>query len=74
MVRQLVVVLLVSGLVEGFVTGSTLLPWSAKIAIGAAVWLGMWVWTILCGRRAHLLGLSADLDDDAAGYRLAEAA
>jgi uncharacterized membrane protein SpoIIM required for sporulation len=70
----LVVVLLVSGVVEGFVTGSTLLPWAAKIAIGAVVWLGMWAWTMWFGRRAHLDGLSADLADDEAGYRLAEAA
>lgn len=69
----LVVVLLVSGVVEGFVTGSTLLPWAAKIAIGAVVWLGMWAWTMWFGRRAHLDGLSADLADDAAGYRVAEA-
>ncbi|MGO1509117.1 MAG: stage II sporulation protein M [Actinomycetaceae bacterium] len=69
----LVVTLLVSGLVEGFVTGSTALAWWVKILIGAAVWIAFWVWTMWCGARAHADGLSADLADDAAGYRVAEA-
>ncbi|MGC5615250.1 stage II sporulation protein M [Georgenia sp. Z1491] len=69
----LVVVLLVSGLVEGYVTGTTVLDWWVKIVIGAVVWLGFWVWTMWAGGRAHRDELSADLADDAAGYRVAEA-
>ncbi|ROR72091.1 stage II sporulation protein M [Bogoriella caseilytica] len=67
----LVVVLGVSGLVEGFVTGSWLPTW-AQITIGAVVLAGYWAWTLIWGRRAVQAGVLGDLDRDVAGHRLAE--
>lgn len=62
----LVFVLLLSGLVEGFVTGSTL-PWAAKIAIGAAA-LGVFLFYMLViGRRAVRCGATGDLLEYEAG-------
>ncbi|MBT0994635.1 stage II sporulation protein M [Cellulomonas sp. DKR-3] len=68
----LVGVLAVSGLVEGFVTGSTLLWW-VKIAIGAAALAAFWVYTIVLGRRAVRSGETGDLEADRGGYVLATA-
>ncbi|MEE6273435.1 stage II sporulation protein M [Georgenia wangjunii] len=68
----LVVVLGVSGLVEGFVTPSSLPGW-LKIAIGALVLAAYWTYTIVLGRRAVRDGHTGDLDDDVAGYTLAQA-
>lgn len=56
----LCLVLLVSGLVEGFVTPSTL-PYWLKIAIGALVLVGYWAYTLTLGRRAHQAGVTGDL-------------
>lgn len=47
----LVGVLGVSGLIEGFVTGSSM-AWWAKIAVGALALAGYWVYTLVLGRRA----------------------
>ncbi|WP_166849793.1 stage II sporulation protein M [Isoptericola sp. BMS4] len=58
--------LAVSGLVEGFVTGSGL-PWWLKIAIGAVALAGFWVYVLVLGRRATAAGLTGDLDADRAG-------
>ena len=69
----LVFALAVSGLVEAFVTGSTM-PWPAKIAIGAAVAVAFWAYTLLLGRRAAREGETGDLADDRAGYTVATAA
>jgi uncharacterized membrane protein SpoIIM required for sporulation len=68
----LVLVLAVSGLVEGFVTPSGLPGW-AKIAIGALVLAGYWVYTIVLGRRAVAAGETGDLEEDLAGHTLAQA-
>jgi uncharacterized membrane protein SpoIIM required for sporulation len=57
----LVVVLGVSGLVEGFVTPSTWLYWWAKISIGVLVLAGFWVYTIVLGGRAVRAGVTGDL-------------
>ncbi|MBI9114811.1 stage II sporulation protein M [Sanguibacter suaedae] len=62
----LVVVLGVSGLVEGFVTGSTL-PWWLKIVIGAVVLAAFWTYTLVLGRRAVAAGATGDLDARLAG-------
>ncbi|MEO3939628.1 stage II sporulation protein M [Paenarthrobacter nicotinovorans] len=64
----LVLVLLVSGMVEGFVTPSALPVW-AKIAIGAAVLAAYWVYTLVLGGRAARTGVTGDLDANDAGYR-----
>jgi len=63
----LVGVLAVSGVVEGFVTGSAL-PWPVKIAIGAVVLAAFWAYTIVLGRRAVRAGATGDLAPDRAGY------
>lgn len=68
----LVLVLAVSGLVEGFVTPSAL-PTAAKIAIGAAVLAGYWTYTLVLGRRAVVAGETGDLREDVAGHVLAQA-
>lgn len=68
----LVLVLAVSGLVEGFVTPSGLPTW-AKIAIGAAVLAGYWGYTLVLGRRAVADGETGDLDEELAGHTLAQA-
>jgi uncharacterized membrane protein SpoIIM required for sporulation len=65
-------VLAISGLVEGFVTGSGLLWW-LKIAIGAAALAAFWVYTIVLGRRAVRSGETGDLEADRGGYVLATA-
>ena len=62
----LVITLAVSGLIEGFVTGSTL-PWGIKITIGALALAAFWVYTIVLGRRAVRAGETGDLDADLAG-------
>ena len=51
----LVFVLFISGLEEGFVTPSSL-PWWLKIAIGTLSLLLLWLWILICGRRAHERG------------------
>lgn len=64
----LVLVLLVSGIVEGFVTPSSLPVW-AKIAIGASVLAGYWVYTLVLGGKAVRAGVTGDMDANDAGYR-----
>lgn len=59
----LVGVLAVSGLVEGFVTPSSL-PWWLKIVIGALVLAAFWVYTIVLGGRAVRAGETGDLRGD----------
>jgi uncharacterized membrane protein SpoIIM required for sporulation len=56
----LVAVLLVSGLVEAFVTPSVL-PAPARLGIGVLVWLGFFGYVIGLGRRAERAGVSTDL-------------
>lgn len=62
----LVAVLAVSGLIEGFVTGSDLLWW-VKILIGALALAAFWAYTIVLGRRAVAEGETGDLEADKAG-------
>ncbi len=62
----LVGVLLVSGLVEAFVTPSPLPTW-ARIGIGALVWLGFLGYVLSFGRPAALAGETGDLSSDLAG-------
>jgi uncharacterized membrane protein SpoIIM required for sporulation len=69
----LVGALALSGVIEGFVTGSDLLWW-LKIVIGAVALAAFWTYTIVLGRRAVADGETGDLDEDSAGYALAIAA
>lgn len=58
--------LALSGLVEGFVTGSGL-PWWLKIAIGALALGAFWAYVLLLGRRAVDAGETGDLAGHEAG-------
>ena len=49
-----------SGLVEGFVTPSTL-PWPVKIAIGAVPFSAFWAYVLVLGRRAVRAGETGDV-------------
>jgi uncharacterized membrane protein SpoIIM required for sporulation len=55
-----VLTLAVSGVIEGFVTGSTL-PTAARVGTGIIVEVAFLSWVVLCGRaaRAELVGLRA---------------
>ncbi|MGO1975363.1 MAG: stage II sporulation protein M [Propionibacteriaceae bacterium] len=57
----LAVVLLISGLVEGFVTPSTLPAW-ARLAIGAFVWVAFLGYVFTLGRAAARAGVTGDVD------------
>ncbi|MBE0009034.1 MULTISPECIES: stage II sporulation protein M [unclassified Arthrobacter] len=56
----LVLVLFISGLVEGFVTPSPLPAW-LRISIGFLVFASYWVYTLVLGRRAVNAGYTGDL-------------
>ena len=58
----LVLVLLVSGLIEGYVTGSQL-PWGVKIAIGLTALAAFWTYVLVVGRRATRAGFTGDVDE-----------
>lgn len=62
----LVLVLFVSGLVEGFVTPSPLPVW-LRIGIGFMVFVLYWVYTLVLGRRAVRAGYTGDLADEDRG-------
>jgi len=68
----LVGALAVSGIIEGFVTGSGL-PWLVKIAVGGLALALFWAYTLVLGRRAVRAGETGDLEADRAGYTLAMA-
>lgn len=59
----LVVVLLVSGVLEGFLTPSAL-PMLIKDVIGALVWLGFLAYVLILGRSAALEGVSTALPEE----------
>lgn len=62
----LVLVLLISGVVEGFVTPSGMHP-ALKVVIGALVLAGYWAYTLILGRRAYRAGIRGDLGTYDAG-------
>ncbi len=62
----LVAVLLVSGVVEAFVTPSGLPTW-ARIAIGVLVWMAFLAYVFVLGGRAARAGETGDLDASAVG-------
>jgi uncharacterized membrane protein SpoIIM required for sporulation len=55
------VVLLISGLVEGFVTPSPL-PWALKDAIGVVLVTGFWLYVFVVGRAAVRAGATGDVE------------
>jgi uncharacterized membrane protein SpoIIM required for sporulation len=62
----LVGVLLISGIIEAFVTPSGLPTW-ARIGIGATVWIGFLGYVVRFGRPAALAGETGDLSPELAG-------
>lgn len=66
----LVVVLLLSGLIEGFVTGSYM-PWPVKIVIGVVAWVAFWVYVFVMGRYAVAANVTGDSEGDFATDRTA---
>lgn len=62
----LVAVLGVSGLVEGFVTGSNLLWW-VKLVIGGVVWLAFLAYAFWYGKRVYRNGHLGDLEVELVG-------
>lgn len=63
----LVILLFLSGILEGFVTPSQLPDW-LRLLLGFLVMSGVWIYTLVVGRAAHLAGYSGDLNASAAGY------
>jgi len=59
----LVVVLMLSGVIEGYVTGSSL-PWEVKNAIGVLALTLFWVYVWVPGRRAFRAGHTGDVSED----------
>lgn len=64
-VLALTIGLLVSGFIEGFVTGSSLDPW-VKIGIGVLACAAFWLVTFLAGRRAVVAGVDPGLSAEEA--------
>lgn len=56
-------VLFVSGIIEGYVTGSAL-AWPVKIAIGVVALAGFWTYVWLLGGRAFRIGQTGDVSED----------
>jgi uncharacterized membrane protein SpoIIM required for sporulation len=64
----LVLVLLVAGILEGFVTPQPW-PWPVKIGLGAAALAAFLFYLLVIGRRAYLAGETGDLTAFEAGAR-----
>lgn len=56
----LVIVMFLSGLVEGFVTASPM-PFWLRMGIGASLFAGYWLYTLVLGGRAYRAGHRGDL-------------
>jgi uncharacterized membrane protein SpoIIM required for sporulation len=69
----LVGVLLVSGMLEGFVTPSSLPAW-LRVAIGVVCFLAFLALVLVRGRAAYRAGITGDLDEELVGDRVAVAA
>lgn len=59
----LVGVLFLSGLIEGFVTGSYM-PWPVKIVIGSLAFVAFWLYVFVVGRHAVAAQVTGDLEGD----------
>jgi uncharacterized membrane protein SpoIIM required for sporulation len=61
-VMGLVLVFLVAGLIEGYVTGQ---PWptTVRVGIGAVVWAAFTAWIVVAGRAAAARGLTGALGE-----------
>ena len=65
-VTGMVILLFISGLLEGFITPSSL-PDVVKIAMGLVVTFGFWLYVFVVGGRAYRAGFTGDQSADA-GY------
>lgn len=63
----MVLALLASGVVEGYVTGSSMVWW-LKIVIGALVLGAFWFYVYFFGRRAIREGFTGDAEETSRGY------
>lgn len=63
----LVVLLLICGIIEAFVTPSGLPTW-ARIGVGVVVWAGFWVYVFTVGRWAHDASHTGDVEEFERGY------
>ncbi|MFV0633397.1 stage II sporulation protein M [Demequina sp.] len=59
----LVAALFISGLIEGFVTGSYL-PWPIKIVIGTLAFAAFWIYVFVVGRYAVRADVTGDVEGD----------
>ena len=64
----LVLVLFISGIIEGFVTPASW-PWWIKMTIGGGALAAFWLYVLWPGRRAWKAGRTGDLDEFEAGAR-----
>ena len=64
----LVCVLLVSGIIEGFVTPAPW-PWPVKIGIGVAALLAFLAYMLILGRKAYKAGETGDMGEFESGAR-----
>ncbi|HVE74974.1 MAG TPA: stage II sporulation protein M, partial [Mycobacteriales bacterium] len=62
----LALVLLVSAVIEAYVTPSGLSTW-ARVGIGIGAEAAFFAYVFLLGRRAHLAGVTGDVDDEVRG-------
>ncbi|WP_061961712.1 stage II sporulation protein M [Demequina flava] len=69
----LAVVLLISGLIEGYITGSGI-PWAVKVAIGVIACAAFWIYIFVFGRHAVSTGATGDSDGDFATAKVDVAA
>lgn len=69
----LIFMLFLSGLIEGFVTPSNM-PFPVKMFFGALLTVGICAYAIGLGRPAVKQGLTGDLEESRAGYRVVTAA
>ena len=60
-------VLAVAGFIEGFVTGSSVLPWIVKDIIGVLALAAFWVYVLGPGRAAARAGVTGDVARDERG-------
>jgi uncharacterized membrane protein SpoIIM required for sporulation len=65
----LMLALLLSGIIEGFVTRQEWIPWPVRIGIGTAALVGFLVYQWVVGRRAKKAGETGDVGDFEAGAK-----
>lgn len=63
----MVIVLFFSGLLEGFITPSTLPDW-LRLFLGALVTILLWMYILIVGKRAYQAGFDGDMDAQTSGY------